>query len=452
MKDNDIRTKNHVEKKGVRKSLGQNFLLDKNLARAIVWSLDFGKRDCVVEIGPGHAALTVHLVERKPARLLAIEKDRELAAALRERFRGVESVEIREGDALDFDLRELWDGRPVRLIGNLPYNVATPLLRKFLAPDSPVRSAVVMVQKEVAERLCARPGCRAYGALTVLLGSRWRARILRTVPPTVFSPRPSVESAVVLLERLAPSEIIRCAASELEQRVRQGFSQRRKQLKKLLDVPTDVFFEAARALDFAPSARAEELSVEQWARLAALLADRSKDFGAHERKEIFDVVDSEDRVVDCLPREEVHARFLRHRSAHILLFNRRGEVFLQRRAPWKDINPGVWDSSAAGHVDSGEEYAACALRELREELGVEAELVRVGKLEPCSATGNEFIEVFTGQHEGPFFPNAWEIEGTGFFSWSRVREWVARAPEDFSPVFLECHKLIGLHPPGEKGS
>lgn len=429
-----------------RRSLGQNFLLDKNLAGAIAADLGFSHGDWVVEIGPGRGALTAHLLENPPAKFLAIEKDNVLAEQLGADFPG---IEIRNMDALEFDPPDLWNGRPVCLIGNLPYNAGTAILQHFLRPDSPVRRAVVMLQKEVAQRICAKPGGGDYGALTVLLGSRWDCKITRIVPPSVFYPRPAVDSAVVRLERKSPAEIMRCAFPELERRVRQGFSQRRKQLKNLLGVDEERFGRAAEALGFPATARAQELSIAQWSGLAAMLADRKTDFGHNEHLEIFDVVDEEDRVVESLPRAEVHRRYLRHRAAHILIFNS-GKVFLQRRAPWKDINPDVWDSSAAGHVDSGEGYEVCAHRELHEELGVRARLERIGRLVPCAATGNEFIEIFAGNSAGPFHPNPWEIEGSGFFEWPRVRRWAEEAPGDFSPVFLECLKVLdgaGFVPP-----
>jgi 16S rRNA (adenine1518-N6/adenine1519-N6)-dimethyltransferase len=123
----------------------------------------------------------------------------------------------------------------------------------------------------------------------------------------------------------------------------------------------------------------------------------------------------------------------------MLIFNSRGELLLQRRSMWKDRNPGRWDSSAAGHLDSGETYAEAARRELREELGVEAPpLERIGRLTPCEQTGWEFIEVFRGLHEGPFSPAPLEVETAAFFNMEDVRTWASASPQDFSPVFLLC--------------
>ena len=123
----------------------------------------------------------------------------------------------------------------------------------------------------------------------------------------------------------------------------------------------------------------------------------------------------------------------------MLLFNSRGELLLQKRSIWKDRNPGRWDSSAAGHLDSGEGYLEAARRELREELGVEAPgLELIGRLTPCEETGWEFIEVFRGVHEGPFSPAPLEVETVAFFDKGDVVAWAAAAPQDFSPVFLRC--------------
>jgi 16S rRNA (adenine1518-N6/adenine1519-N6)-dimethyltransferase len=132
---------------------------------------------------------------------------------------------------------------------------------------------------------------------------------------------------------------------------------------------------------------------------------------------------------------------LRHRAIHIFLFNSAGELLLQKRSPWKDRHPLLWDSSAAGHVAAGEEYDATAARELREELGVTAELSLVGKLRASEETGQEFIQLYRGRHEGPFQPARAEIDAVEFFAPGVIVRWTRERPGDFAPGFLACWRI-----------
>lgn len=154
--------------------------------------------------------------------------------------------------------------------------------------------------------------------------------------------------------------------------------------------------------------------------------------------EIFDVVNERDEVVGRAPRREVHRTGLRHRAVHVFVFNARGEIFLQKRSMSKDSSPGLWDSSASGHLDSGEDYDACAVRELREEIGlvVSAPPRRVFKVSPCAETGQEFVWLYEGASEGPFTLHPEEIERGDWFSVERVTEWVRERPQDFAPAFV----------------
>ena len=155
-------------------------------------------------------------------------------------------------------------------------------------------------------------------------------------------------------------------------------------------------------------------------------------------EEFFDVINERDEVIDCRPRGEVHRLGLRHRAVHVLVFNARGAIFLQKRSMKKDRQPGVWDSSASGHVDSGEDYDTAAVRELREEIGLllAQPLERLFKIDACAATDQEFVWVYRCQSEGPFELNAEEIDSGGWFAPAKVSRWMAERPQDFAPAVL----------------
>ena len=421
------------------KALGQNFLHDQNLARAIVAQLGPRPGDHVVEIGPGLGALTEFLAE-SGATLTLLEKDPALAARLREGFGESSSVEVVEGDALRFDLRGLWARRPVLLVGNLPYNVSSPLIFHFTQSLCPAERCLFLLQREMADRLAAAPGSPDYGLPTVLLQRVWRVRRGRTLPPSVFHPAPQVDSALVELERRPPGEMTPCDPVAFERAARVGFGQRRKQLRKLLAAvfPGLDWEGAAAAAQAAPDARAEDLSVAQWIALTNHLAPLSP---AQDAGEMFDVVDEHDRVTGQLARGEVHARGLRHRAAHLFVFNRQGELWLQRRSPWKDTAPGRWGSSAAGHVDAGEGYLGAVVREAHEELGLTLapfDLTEIARLPPTEENGQEFLHVFRAVHGGPFTLPPAEAEVGAFFSPAQIDAWLQARPDDFSPGFREC--------------
>jgi len=154
--------------------------------------------------------------------------------------------------------------------------------------------------------------------------------------------------------------------------------------------------------------------------------------------ELLAVVDNNDQVIDTLPRNEIHRLQLRHRAVHILIFNSRRQLFLQQRSLNKDVNPGLWDSSAAGHVDAGESYAICADREIQEELGVTLDPPPrpLFKLPASNATGMEFIQVYEGLHEGPFQLAVQEISAGDWFSISDIADRVARRDPQLSPCFI----------------
>jgi isopentenyl-diphosphate delta-isomerase type 1 len=154
--------------------------------------------------------------------------------------------------------------------------------------------------------------------------------------------------------------------------------------------------------------------------------------------EIFDIVNERDEVIGQRLRREVHRDGDKHRAVHIFVFNSRGEIFLQKRSMTKDTFPGTWDSSASGHLDTGEDYDACAIRELREEIGLtpSAPPRRLFKIDACPDTGQEFVWVYRCDSEGPFTLHPEEIERGDWFTPAHVTEWIQRKPQDFARAFV----------------
>ncbi|HWD19875.1 MAG TPA: NUDIX domain-containing protein [Verrucomicrobiae bacterium] len=156
-------------------------------------------------------------------------------------------------------------------------------------------------------------------------------------------------------------------------------------------------------------------------------------------EEIFDVVNEQDEVIGQMPRSQVHREGHKHRAVHVLVFNRRGDLFLQKRSMTKDTFPGRWDSSASGHLDSGEDYDQCAVREIFEEIGLtlSAAPARLFRILACEETGQEFVWVYRAESEGPFTLHPEEIEKGGWFSPMEIDAWVARREDDFAPGFVK---------------
>lgn len=245
-----------------RKRFGQNFLVSRDIIGDIVDAIAPQHDDVMVEIGPGLGALTTPLLE-KLNHLHVIEIDRDLIARLRGRFLQTR-LTLHEGDALMFDFLRL--GQGLRVVGNLPYNISTPLLFHLAEFSENVRDMHFMLQKEVVDRMVAPPGGREYGRLSVMLQYRFELERLFLVSPEAFDPAPKVDSAIVRL-RPKPASL-RTAHDEarLGQIVMVAFGQRRKMLRNNL---RDLFSETQlQALDIAPTARAEELAVEDYVRLA----------------------------------------------------------------------------------------------------------------------------------------------------------------------------------------
>jgi isopentenyldiphosphate isomerase len=162
-------------------------------------------------------------------------------------------------------------------------------------------------------------------------------------------------------------------------------------------------------------------------------------------EEIFDIVNERDEVVGQAPRSEVHAKKLLHRAVHVLVFNARGQLFLQKRSMTKDTAKGKWDSSSSGHVDSGEDYDTCAVREVWEEIGLKLDRTpeRILRLEASADTGQEFVWVYRCTSEGPFVLHPEEIERGDWFAPEAITRWVAEKPQEFARAFVLIWKTLG---------
>jgi 16S rRNA (adenine1518-N6/adenine1519-N6)-dimethyltransferase len=268
---NDITS--HFERSGGHPSraLGQNFVTDANTVRKIARLAGISPGDNVVEIGAGLGSLTLALAETG-ANVRAVEIDRYLIEQLRENVRAHTNVEVIHTDAMTLDWHALLppEQGPVTLVANLPYNVATPLIADLLDFVPQITRMLVMVQKEVGDRLAAEPRTRAYGAVSVKVAYWAVAKVVGLVPPTVFVPQPNVDSALVRIDRRpTPAvEVDLVSTERLFEVVRAGFAQRRKMLRgNLAGVVTPEAFERAGV---ASTRRAEELGVEEWGRLAAV--------------------------------------------------------------------------------------------------------------------------------------------------------------------------------------
>lgn len=248
-----------------RKSLGQNFLQDQNIIRKIVGSLGIKSDDRVVEIGPGRGALT-ELILPLAKETHLIEFDRDLAQYWRQRSASEAQLIVHESDVLKFDLTPLAGDLGLKVIGNLPYNISSPVLFHLMQYADRIHSQVVMLQKEVVDRMAANPGSKLFGRLSVMLQYRYEIENLFTVPPTAFYPPPKVESAIA---RLVPRQEIFHPASnllDLEKIVKLAFSQRRKTLRNTLKPALTTQQIEDAGVD--PAKRAETLSVEQFVALA----------------------------------------------------------------------------------------------------------------------------------------------------------------------------------------
>jgi 16S rRNA (adenine1518-N6/adenine1519-N6)-dimethyltransferase len=248
-----------------RKRFGQNFLHDPAVIGRIVATINPADSEQLVEIGPGQGAITLPLLQQA-GRLAVVELDRDLVGPLRDRCEDQGELTVYNSDALRFNFCELAGNGALRIIGNLPYNISTPLLFHLLGQHHCIRDMHFMLQKEVVERMAATPGSRQYGRLSVMLQYRCEVTHLFNIGSGAFTPPPKVESAFVRLVPYTSPPVQVNDAVVFEQLVRQAFAQRRKTLRNALRGMLEA--DAIRALGIDPVARAETLGVSDFAALA----------------------------------------------------------------------------------------------------------------------------------------------------------------------------------------
>jgi 16S rRNA (adenine1518-N6/adenine1519-N6)-dimethyltransferase len=254
-----------------RKRFGQHFLTDPGVIDAIVRHIHPARQDVIVEIGPGQGAIT-DILARQAGHLHAVELDRDLAKALRLRYAGNDAVTIHEADALAFDFASL--GEQLRIVGNLPYNISTPLLFHLMNFRERILDMHFMLQKEVVERMAAGPGSKAYGRLGIMLGCHLHIESLFDVDRTAFDPPPAVTSAVVRLDPLPPGTFVIDNEAGLSTLVATAFMQRRKTLRNSLRTLADASDFQIVGID--ASLRPEQISIAGYVDLANHLARKSR--------------------------------------------------------------------------------------------------------------------------------------------------------------------------------
>lgn len=260
----------------LKKSLGQHFLVDENILKKIATAAQLTHEDVVIEIGAGIGTLTQELAQRA-GRVIAVEIDARLIPLLREHLRPYANVSIVHQDFLQFDLHSVISECKLSIVGNLPYNVTAPILEKLIGAHEIVKSATLLVQQEVAEKLCAAPGNRDATAITIFVQSFTEAQKLFSVSRHAFFPKPEVDSALVRLE-FRKTPLFRAPEELFFKVVRAAFNLRRKTLKQslarspLLGLPTEIALEALERAQLDPQRRGETLSLEEFDRLAQTLA------------------------------------------------------------------------------------------------------------------------------------------------------------------------------------
>lgn len=260
-----------------QKKYGQNFLIDPHVLDKIIRAAQIGPDDCVLEIGPGIGTMTQYLAEQARY-VVAVEIDANLIPILQDTLSDYQNVTVIHGDILKTDIEELVrvynQGRPIKVVANLPYYITTPIIMGLFEKQVPIENITVMVQKEVADRMQEGPGSKDYGALSLAVQYYARPEIVANVPPNCFIPRPKVGSAVIRLTRYQEPPVQTADPALMFRLIRASFNQRRKTLQNSLNNSQELSFtreeiaQALEALKLQPTVRGEALGLEDFARLA----------------------------------------------------------------------------------------------------------------------------------------------------------------------------------------
>ncbi len=271
-----------------KKKFGQNFLIDPHVLDKIVDAAQITEDDFVLEIGPGIGTLTQYLCERA-RQVLAVEIDKNLIPILHETLSPYENVEVRNGDILKQDIREIAQtynaGKPIKVVANLPYYITTPIIMELFESRVPLANVTVMVQKEVADRMKAQPGSKDCGALSLAVQYYAKPYIAAFVPPNCFMPRPKVGSAVIRLECREEAPVQVADEKLMFRLIRASFNQRRKTLQNGIANSSELSFSKAQAAEAIEKAgldaniRGEKLGLSEFAKLADLLVEESVNGG-----------------------------------------------------------------------------------------------------------------------------------------------------------------------------
>lgn len=258
-----------------KKKYGQNFLKDTNLLRAIVADANVGENDNILEIGAGAGALTRELSRATKGKVLSVEIDKTLQPILAENLKDCSKVEIIFGDILKISPKEIeqkFAGEPFRVVANLPYYISTPIIFYLIESELKIKSITVMLQKELADRICAQPNTKDYGGISVVLGLYGEVKKTRDVPRALFTPQPNVDSAIISLE-INPNHADNIV--EISRVVKACFAMRRKTLANNLmqgfNLPRETANSILDTCEIPQNARAETLQKEQFVRLTSIL-------------------------------------------------------------------------------------------------------------------------------------------------------------------------------------
>lgn len=265
-----------------QKKFGQNFLIDANILENIITAADIGKEDCILEIGPGIGTMTQYLCEHA-REVVAVEIDKNLIPILQnDTLSAYDNVTIINEDILKVDInkivKEKNDGRPIKVVANLPYYITTPIIMGLFESHVPLESITIMVQKEVAERMQVGPGTKDYGALSLAVQYYAEPKVVLTVPATCFMPRPNVDSAVIKLTRYQNPPVVTENEAFMFDIIRASFNQRRKTLVNGLTnaaglkVTKESVLSALHEMGLSETVRGEALTLEQFAKLTDLIA------------------------------------------------------------------------------------------------------------------------------------------------------------------------------------